>query len=140
MSLDQAPNRLTSARVRSSIGSSLERQARKYLARMEGLMLPLGTAGRPDARPRGPRRGDRERTLVLLAARYWELCRVGVDNPVATLAAERGLARGTVQSYLHEARRSPHKLLTSNGRGAKGGSLTPKAMALLAEIKKEQTA
>lgn len=81
--------------------------------------------------------GRRERRLVQIAARYAELCAdADVKSPVAALAAESGLKRNTVQSYLFQARHD-YQLLTIRSRGLAGGVLTPKGEALLATINKE---
>jgi hypothetical protein len=140
--LDAAPGRLTTALVRSSSTMPLERWARGYIAEMENkdsptLLFRPGTTGLPNARPRGPVRGQWERNLLLYAARYVELThQADVATPVATLAAEMNVKRGTVQSYLYKCRHE-FGLLTSEGRGQARGELTPKARALLNAINSE---
>ena len=131
------PGRLTNSLVRLST-TPFERWARRKIVAAEGWVIAPGTAGSED-RPRGPRPGDRERTLVKLAAEYVDLYRVGDPTPVKTLAERRHLAHTTVTGYLHDAR-TKYGLLEANGQGQAGGSLTPKANALLDVIRHEQEA
>ncbi len=115
--------------VRSALTGDLERWARSYVQRLEGIgMVHAGAAGEV-TRPRGPsRKGDRK--LAELARDYEALCDT-TAAPKPALAAKLNLAESTIQSYLFRARE--RGLLTSEGRGRAGGHLTPKARAILSE-------
>jgi hypothetical protein len=66
-----------------------------------------------------------------LAARYVAKVQVGVPEPIAELAAETHYERSRIRWALRRAR--DEGLLTGTSRGRAGGSLTDKALAILAE-------
>lgn len=79
--------------------------------------------------PRPGRRGRPDVFYAAVAARYVVL--LGTGREVATLADELGYNAESVRGFLYEARR--RELLTSAPKGRAGGTLTPKAIALLEE-------
>lgn len=136
--LDEVPHRRLSSRVlRSAATTDLQHKARQAIRQLEapigpggqGWMVPIGTTGDPERRPRGSR-GTGDARLAQVAARYVDLC-LESRSPVKDLADELGLARNTASSYLFRARE--RGLLTSDERGRPGGELTPVARGLLAE-------
>lgn len=77
--------------------------------------LRTGKRGRPDAYYAG------------VAAAYVKSCSEG-RAPTARLAEQLGITQAAARSILTKARQ--RGLLTAPGRGAAGGELTPKALAL----------
>ena len=73
---------------------------------------------------------SREQWLARLAQRYVET----LDEPRQTgiLAEEFHYKPASVAAMIREAR-NKHKLLTPTTKGRPGGSLTPKALAILSE-------
>ena len=76
------------------------------------------------------RKLSRERTLAKLARRYVQT--LGEKGQTAILAEEFHYKCSSVAAMIREARNT-HKLLTPTTKGRPGGSLTPKALALLNE-------
>jgi len=83
-----------------------------------------------DKASKTPRRsgGKRERYLAETSARYLVLCGES-GSPTKALAEELHLSTATVRDQLGDARR--RKLLVAAAPGRPGGTLTPKALALL---------
>jgi hypothetical protein len=77
---------------------------------------------------------SREQKLARLSERYVET----LDEPgqTAMLAEEFSYAPASIAAMIREAR-NKHKLLTPTRQGKPGGSLTPKARAILAEREEE---
>lgn len=78
-------------------------------------------------RPGRAGRGDYE--YAALAAEYVDLCTAGDRSPVKTMAERHAFSRSQINNLISEARR--RELLTREGAGRVGGSLTRKAMEVL---------
>lgn len=150
---DETSLPLTAQRLQRVPLGALERAVRKHVNVFENLwsevvasskglaadkVVHVGKAGMaPDVaewfdsyRPSKP---SREQWLVRLAARYVET--LDEDGQTALLAEEFGYAPASIAAMIREAR-NKHKLLTPTTKGKPGGTLTPKALALLREMEK----
>jgi hypothetical protein len=113
--------------------------------RGEGAAVTRGSLGRPSgphpvahaftttmtSRTRPGRRGHDDAYYLPIAARYVELIEQGVRKPVDQIADERGDRPTQVRDLVHQCR--TRGLLTRGTRGRPSGTLTEKALRLLAE-------
>lgn len=117
---------LTTRILRGITSGDLERWARSQIITSQ---LTSKSAAAPGGdRKHRERHGGGDRRLAQIAARYVELIDQ-TDKPNQTLADEFTISKVTVSSYLYRARE--RGLLTSPGQGRAGGTLTPRARALL---------
>jgi hypothetical protein len=59
------------------------------------------------------------------------------SHPIAALAKDTGKTETYIRDTITDARRR-HGLLTSPGQGKAGGTLTPKALKIIAEMKTKE--
>jgi hypothetical protein len=114
---DPAPDLDLSAGFRDELATALRERANQ--------IGTLSTKSKPGRRPRIDH-------YLTWAERYAEKVAAGVRNPNATLAKESKEEPDFVRDTISRARL--HGLLSRGpGRGRAGGTLTPKALALIAE-------
>lgn len=132
---DDAPGAGVTAALLQRLPQMIRRCQIEYghLAESEGWTPEsgLGAAPAPPARYRPGVRGHGEAFYAGVAAAYVRLIAAGERSPVEALAAKYGRERDTVDGWLRKARK--HGLLTSVGRGSRGGQLTDKALEVLRE-------
>jgi hypothetical protein len=83
-------------------------------------------------RTRPGRRGNGIDHYLVWAVRYDLKVRASCPHPIAELAEEHGESKSYIRDTIADARRR-YGLLTTAGQGRAGGTLTKKALALLAE-------
>ncbi len=82
-------------------------------------------------------KADVLRYCLASATALFEKIEAREPHPIPALAKETGKTKTYIRDTITDARRR-HKLLTKPGQGKAGGVLTPKALKIIAEMKKKE--